>query len=579
MAVRRRRASSSPGTETSSDRGLFLAAVLVAGAALVAFAPALRNGFVWDDRLVLAQLRAVDGIEDLWVVPPRIPRYYYRPLVFATYWVDRALGGETPFWFHVSVLVAHLACSLLVFALARRLGGSLAAALPAGLFFAVHPVHVESVAWMAGRADVLSGLWLLAALLAYLSSGLAGFALAGCFYLLSLLAKETALFAFLVFPAAELCVGRKPRLRGLLPLLSALAVYALLRWVGVGALGEPWSPSSVSWPEFLGALGFYARKALWPVGQDVYVDSLPVSPAYVIPGALLLGAVAFSLLGPWLVRFSALWFVSTLLPALALLWVPVSTTPVAERYLYVPSVGVALLVGWGISWFHGRSTDRPARRRAYALALLAVACAGVVSCWKRNDVWVDEVAFWEAAVRSSPSLLPQRELADALLRRGDLERAEKTYREALGRPASEEERAMTWANLGNLYRRQGRFDEAVAAFEKAAGIVAHPLVFHGLGFAWMKKAEQAQAAGDARGVWDAVQRARRAFETAVRLGESDPRAFRDWEASKTYLLLGQVLAALGEKEAAKKRLRQALEAGPSELVAETARDFLRSLGP
>src|SRR5262249_51506721 len=133
-----------------------MAAAISVVAAVLVYLPALRNGFVRDDPLVLQQLRAIRAWGDLVVLPPEVPRYYYRPLIFVSYLIDRGLGGETPFWFHLSVIAFHALNCLLVFRLAAHLfPHDLAVAATSAVLFAVFPTHVESVAWMAGRSDVI----------------------------------------------------------------------------------------------------------------------------------------------------------------------------------------------------------------------------------------------------------------------------------------------------------------------------------------------------------------------------------------------------------------------------------------
>jgi hypothetical protein len=171
------------------------AAAVAMAAAVVVYLPSLRGGFIWDDPLVLQQLRAIGSPRDLFILPPIIPKFYFRPLVFVTYLLDRALGGETPFWFHVSVLVFHVINVLLVWLLARRLfAGNGVIAAGGALLFAVYPTHVESVAWMAGRSDVLVCLLVLVTVLLFLNRE-AGYTpwLGALTFFLAALSKETAL--------------------------------------------------------------------------------------------------------------------------------------------------------------------------------------------------------------------------------------------------------------------------------------------------------------------------------------------------------------------------------------------------
>src|SRR5512139_4016754 len=137
---------------------LWLCALAPVVAAVVAYLPATKNGFVWDDPLVLDQLRQMHDWRDVWWPPAAVPKFYYRPFIFLTFFLDRWLGGETPFAFHATVIVWHALVTGLVFLVARELLGA-AHTLEAGiaaLLFAVHPVHVESVAWIAGRSDVIA---------------------------------------------------------------------------------------------------------------------------------------------------------------------------------------------------------------------------------------------------------------------------------------------------------------------------------------------------------------------------------------------------------------------------------------
>jgi hypothetical protein len=138
----------------------FLFPLVAAIAAFLTYANSLSNGFVWDDPIILS--RQLPVFDSVWTVllPPRgIPQYspdYYRPITTASFLVDRAVGGEAPFAFHLSVVLAHAVTSALVCLFALRLFGpagiAAAAALFAGLLFAVHPIHTESVSWAAGRS-------------------------------------------------------------------------------------------------------------------------------------------------------------------------------------------------------------------------------------------------------------------------------------------------------------------------------------------------------------------------------------------------------------------------------------------
>ncbi len=559
--------------------------ILPAALALGTFWPATRNGFVWDDPLVLRQLRAIRSAADLVVVPPGIPHTYYRPVVFLSYLVDRALGGEQPFWFHASVVLWHALASALLAAVARVLlarrrrgGGGEIAAVGAALLFAVHPVHVESVSWMAGRSDVIACTLLLAALLLHAGAAAHRSWLGALLFFLSCCAKEVAVPAVVLFPLLDWSLDRRPSWARTWPALVAAGAYLALRRAGLGVASPPSVRGSAV--DCLGAFGFYAARVAFPFPQTLYADAVPVTPVTV--GAALVAALCLGAVLLWAGRgnrkaavFAAVWYALALAPALALAVVPVATAPVAERYLYVPSAGALLLAGGLL----GEALSRRPHWSKRALAAVAgLALAGVGVCMGRNEPWRDELAFWRAAAAQSRAAMPQRELADAYFRRGDLRSAERAYLQALERPGPPEERAMALANLGNLYRREDRVDEAIQSFQKAASVRPHPGIFHGLGLAWMRKAELADQAGDRGATAQSVAAARHALETALALGERQAGDVRGWEPGKTHILLGQVLLSLGDRQGARAQFEMGLQFEPEGAVAETARRFLRQLG-
>ena len=188
--------------------------VAVAALAAAAYANALANGLVWDDPIVLErQLLAFRSLGDLFFPPANIPQFspdYYRPLTVLSYLVDRMVGGTSPFVFHLSVVLWHIATTFLVFRLGRVLFAGLPQALAAAGFgaalFAVHPIHTESVAWGAGRSDVIAACFAVAAAVLYLQdrwSALLRAAAAAALVFIAMLAKETAAALLLILPLGD----------------------------------------------------------------------------------------------------------------------------------------------------------------------------------------------------------------------------------------------------------------------------------------------------------------------------------------------------------------------------------------
>lgn len=396
-------------------------AALAAGllAAAVA-APSIRNGFVADDRWVIAERPLLQHPPSLAAVL-REPYWstgfggaLWRPAVLASYALDYRLGGS-PHWFHaVNVLWAGLAAALLTL-LACRLADPVTG-LIAGLLFAVHPVHVEAVANVVGRAELMAAAGYAAALLCALSAErrpvyLIGVALAAGFAIAS---KELAA----TLPAAVLLVylARRfpPPLRAaLLPAaVAALPIagyYVIHAWVGAGILSaggtasglerlgvaqRAWAmlPMSLEWWRLL---VFPAHLSADYSPGDVVV-STGLTPAHVV-GALVWGAAAW-----------AAWRWRRAVPGIAigLVWMIVTVSPVAnivvptellvaERTLYLPSFGIAFALasaGMALSW--------PGRRRVALLAVILT--AGAARSIARVSVWHDDEAHFRALKRDAP---------------------------------------------------------------------------------------------------------------------------------------------------------------------------------
>lgn len=467
-----------------------LAAALAA--ALAAYWPVLGARLVWDDAIVhTRQMPYVTGFAEALFPSSGIPglsSLYYRPLVFLSYLADHRLaallgspGADPAAWLHATNLALHLAATALVFLLARRLlpsGGDFAP-LGAALLFGLHPIHVEAVAMVAGRADLLAAVFVLSAALLTLRhahSPSPGVAVpAGFCIFLALLAKENAA-AFVALPAlcfwGEFSKEAPSDRRGRLLLVAAFGLaaagYAGLRvaaGVRLAPPGAALSPTALA--DLLSALGYGLGKSLWPWPHNHHASALPPWPLAALFIISALGGAAFL----WRKRpasraplaFCGLWFLAALAPALAAVPQHLLPTLMAERYLYLPSVAVALLAGFLL---HPLFAVRPrATRLAAALLLAALGAASFVQA----RVWRTEISFWE----STAKVADNAQNPDVLV------------------------------NLGESYRMAGRWDEAIATLERAAPLpaVAQTRATIGLNLAAVRaaRAQRALETGDASG--------------------------------------------------------------------------------
>lgn len=453
-----------------------LLVVLVIGAT---FANAVDNEFVYDDQLVIVDDPAV-----------RLPLsagfagLRYRPLRTWSYRLDYALGGMHPRVFHVANVVYHAAAALLLLALLGTLGASPPAVLAGALVFAVHPVQVDAVSYAAGRRDVLCGLFYALGVLAYLRhrqhGGAGPLVVAGLAYVLAILAKEMAITMPVVAVLADRWLTRRepaaaqPRANGIgrgavyVLVLAASGLAALALTYGAHILHlaseRPWHGGSVAanfatvarvWVKYL-------QLVVWPatLSVDYSYDAFPVSTTVFDPRALaslaLLAGVATAAWASWR-RGGFL--------GLGLVWVAVALLPVsqlipfrellAEHYLYVPLIGVAVVVAGGVDEARRRWPERQ-RLFAAAVAVLVVAMAGRTVV--RNRDWRDRLTLWSAAVAVAPRCArAQFNLGQAYFERSRLADAERAW---LAAAALQPEDRETARSLAKLYYRLGKYEVA-----------------------------------------------------------------------------------------------------------------------
>lgn len=452
-----------------STRAPTLAALCVLLAALVASLSGLGNGFALDDVLIIEGRALVHSLADLpallttayWQLPP--DDTLWRPLGLLSFAAQWVLGSGSPFVFHAVSILLYVAVCLAVLALAWRILPPLGA-VAAGLVFAVHPVHVESVGNIVGQLELWVALAVVAAAALYvrarqtdtldLPTGAGILALAA----LGLGMKEHAVLLPGVLVALELTVlraapaprdgGRRARMLFVL-LLAGIAYWLLLRADIVGGLAGDRPHTALKalglvergWL-MLGLVPEVARLLLWPA--RLYADYSPqytnlhLTPSLAhLPGALLLLLFGAALLAAWR-RDRAL--------ALGLLWMPLTYSIVsnvlmptgillAERTLFLTTVGAALAAGALVvrvatALAAGAATTRTLAASA-GLALIALAAAHSA---ERQYAWLDNDTMMAALVTDAPqNFRGHFWLGDDLLRRGDLVTGEAAMRRAMAR--------------------------------------------------------------------------------------------------------------------------------------------------
>ncbi len=414
------------------------------------YGASVSNGFVrWDDGLLIYENPAIRHISPstLKTIFTTYDPELYIPLTFFSYQVDFLFGGTHAFVYHLQNLLWHGLNALLVTWLAFLLTRRGWAALAAGLLFAVHPLHAEAVAWAAARKDVLSTFFFLSSVIAYLYARARAsrrlYWLGVGLFLLGLLAKVSVITLPLVLLLIDDLQGRakdRTMLADKLPHLFLAVVFGILAMVGKQGVFTSVSP----WQMLLLACRsavFYLQALAWPAYYSVlypFDRSIAVaSPEIVVSVLMVLGLVALALAmyrrQRW-IFFGVCFYLLTLAPTMTNLIKGNHTYLGSDRYAYIPSIAVFVLIGFGLTrWVEtrGRQSSRE-RTGLMATAMIGVLVAGLaVRSHAQAAVWRDsETLFLNVLAR-----YPDSDIAHN--------------------------------NLGNVYRRQGRLDEAMEQLQAA----------------------------------------------------------------------------------------------------------------
>jgi protein O-mannosyl-transferase len=446
---------------------------------VIAYLPALRAGFIWDDDdYVTANqtLRSLDGLRRIWVQPGAVPQYY--PLTFTSLWVNYQIQGVEPLGYHLVNVLLHACNALLLWRVLLRLrvpGAWLAAAI-----FALHPMMVESVAWVTERKNVLSGACALAALLLWLRTRRRGDWRADGAVLLLFVAALLSKSVTCTLPAVMLLIAwwergfvdRRTLLR-LLPLfVVGLGMALVTVWLErhhVGAEGDEWSLSFLERLLIAGRIAwFYPRTLLWPdaltfiyprwvADPRLWWQYVPAAAAGAVMGALYAARRRLGR-GPLV---AVLCYAAMLAPALGFFNVyPMRYSFVADHFAYLPSTAlIALAAAAGAICL--RRVDRRVTWALSAAVLLTLAGITARQCGIYRDVrslWTDTLAknpdCWLAHNNLGVMLLQDGEVDAAALHFARALQAKPEYREAL-------------INSANTFRARGQRDDALRLYAEA----------------------------------------------------------------------------------------------------------------
>ncbi len=552
------------GGKALEPRKRFWAALLLAGTAAAVFWPLLGAPFLpYDDQVyVTDNPRVKAGLtwaNARWAFTDLSFGFYY-PLTWLSHMADVALFGLDPRGHHGVSVLLHLGAALLLFAFLDRATGRTGPSLFSALLFAVHPLHVESVAWIAERKDVLSTFFFFGALLAYaayvrrpspLRYGAVLLLFALCLLAKSMLVTGPFLLLLLdLWPLGRLALpgrwdrpGREAFWGGLRPLivekipLMALSLAAgLLTVVAQHRLDAfmPLEAFPLSSRATVALAGYadYLGKTLWPVGL-VFLPPIPeggVGWGTAASAGLLLAGITFLALWearrrPWFLS-GWLWFLVVIAPVSGLIQAGPQWT--SDHYTYVALVGPF----WALSFGAAEVLSRhPRWRRTFLPAAGLLLAALGVRAWDQARLWRDPVAFFEATLRRVPRHYGVlNALGTELLSRGRAREAAEVLKRATALKPWE---VFAWMNLGPAFAAQGKYREAEACYRYVTNLRPdEPAAWHFLGKALAAQNRWEEAAG--------------AYRKAARLAPGDPSP---WEGLARSLLRGGALTKETGREA------------------------------
>ena len=557
----------------------------------VAFLPSLQNGFVnWDDEAVLLDNPYYRGLgwEQLRWMFTTFHMSVYRPIAWITMGIDYLIWGMEPFGYHLTSLFFHCANAVLFYFVALRLlrlamSTTDELKLPLGvaagfaaLFFALHPLRVEPVAWESGEDNLVAGFFFMLTLLCYLrAAAITGTGLhqwvwmggAWILYALSILSKALtvplplALLVLDVYPLKRLKTDPRTwfqrEARHLLwekiPFLLFAVPVAIVAVLAKQSTGAVAPVASIGWfprlmQSFYG-LAFYLQKTIAPWGlSPLYERPIPFNPwdwPFLLSGVIVLAvSIGLGVVRRFWPAGLAAWvyYAVILLPSLGV--ITYGPQLVGDRYSYFSCLSWALLAGAGVFHFWKR---RAAGEMSAQVFLLVNGLAGVlliglgVLTWKQTQIWHDSERLWRHALAlDDKSSFAHNNLGLVLAKRDALEEAIDQFRRAVDvDPAFVE----AYTNLGNFLAQRGFRDEAIVHLRHALQIEPTFVNAHNtLG----------NILADIGALDEAIQHFRKALQT-------NP------QSAMTHYNLGRTLAKHGHAEEAIVQYRQSLEIDPGDV--------------
>jgi len=496
-----------------TSRWLLMFGALLVAVTLLAYQPAWNGKPLLDDNdhfITTPELRSLQGLAGLWFAPHTTRQYH--PLLDTVFWLEDKLWGQSMLGYHLVSILLHGTSALLLLTILRRLqvpGAWLAAAI-----FALHPVHVESVAWMVELKNTLSGVFFFAAVLAYLRFDEKR--CAKSYFLVLLLFSMGVLVKAIVATLPALILGiiwwKRRKLnwkRDMQPLIPFVVLGAaagiLTAWMErafSGAEGEEFDFSVVDRVLIAGrAFWFYLGKLFWPENLALIYPRWKVDSSvwwqYLFPlGALFLFAASWVLRRRWRWLLASLFFFALLVaPLLGFFNVSFFRFSfVADHFQYLPSVGIITPVSAGAGLLMMRLHGWP-RVAVYGLCTALVATLAGLT-WQQAHVYRDAETCYRSVIERNPTSWEAHiNVGAELFKRGLLDEATIHFRRVLElSPDYAPAAKRAYISLGNTFLKRGQWDDAIAYIKKSLQIDPnYPPAHTALGSALHRKGRLSEA--------------------------------------------------------------------------------------
>ena len=485
---------------------MVLQALVIVAAGLWIYWPALHGGWLWDDDLLVtdnSNLRSLRGLWEIWLTTPSTD---YWPLSWTLLWIEWHLWGNEPLGYHLSGLALHICSGLLIWRLFSRLG--LRWGWLGGLLFVVHPLAVESVAWVSEIKNTLSLPFFLLSIDAWLDAEekqSSGYWRSIFYYLAAMLAKTSTVMLPLVL--LLYCWWKRghvtwQELKRMIPYAAIAVMLGLITVYFQNNGGQGDNPAELE--RFVARLigtgtviFFYLDKFFLPM------NLLPIYPRWTLsPSSQLvaLPALAALLFGLWTHRggwgrhalFGFGFFLLNLLPVLGLVKMRyLNISWVADHLAYVPMIGLVGVTVVALEQLHERLSSFP---HVFGIGAMSIATVIWLLSWeshKHARLFNNSVTLWAYTVQYNPHALVHNNLGDALMHTGGVSEAIEQFKQAL---KIKPNYAKAHYNLGTALIQTGRVSEAIEQFEQALQIkpdYAH--AHNNLGGALMLKGRVSEA--------------------------------------------------------------------------------------